>query len=154
MKMKEESERAGLKLTSQRTQIMASGPITSLQIDGEKMETMTYFIFLDSWESQFLGRLIESLGYPRRREGSRALKEKRTNMGFFFFSTFLSLSHIKCFFSLSQELMITQQTTQFKICTKAMAPHSSTLAWRIPWTEEPGGLQSTGSQTVGHDWVT
>ena len=69
MKMKEESERAGLKLTSQRTQIMASGPITSLQIDGEKMETMTYFIFLGSWESQFLGRLIESLGYPRRREG-------------------------------------------------------------------------------------
>ena len=30
---------------------------------------------------------------------------------------------------------------------KAMAPHSSTLAWRIPWTEEPGGLQSTGSQS-------
>ena len=37
---------------------------------------------------------------------------------------------------------------------KAMAPHSSTLAWRIPWTEEPGGLQSTGSQRVGHDWAT
>ena len=35
-----------------------------------------------------------------------------------------------------------------------MATHSSTLAWRIPWTEEPGGLQSTGSQRVGHDWVT
>ena len=34
---------------------------------------------------------------------------------------------------------------------KAMAPHSSTLAWKIPWTEEPGGLQSTGSQRVGHD---
>ena len=37
---------------------------------------------------------------------------------------------------------------------KEMATHSSTLAWRIPWTEEPGGLQSTGSQSVGHDWVT
>ena len=37
---------------------------------------------------------------------------------------------------------------------KAMAPHSSTLAWRIPWTEEPGGLQSVGSLRVGHDWVT
>ena len=35
-----------------------------------------------------------------------------------------------------------------------MAPHSSTLAWKIPWTEEPGGLQSIGSQRVGHDWVT
>ena len=34
---------------------------------------------------------------------------------------------------------------------KEMAPHSSVLAWRIPWTEEPGGLQSTGSQRVGHD---
>ena len=34
-----------------------------------------------------------------------------------------------------------------------MATHSSILAWRIPWTEEPGGLQSTGSQRVGHDWA-
>ena len=37
---------------------------------------------------------------------------------------------------------------------KEMATHSSILAWRIPWTEEPGGLQSTGSQRVRHDWVT
>ena len=37
---------------------------------------------------------------------------------------------------------------------KAMAPHSSTLAWKIPWAEEPGGLQSVGLQRVGHDWVT
>ena len=34
---------------------------------------------------------------------------------------------------------------------KEMATHSSTLAWRIPWTEEPGTLQSTGSQRVGHN---
>ena len=34
---------------------------------------------------------------------------------------------------------------------KDMAIHSSILAWRIPWTEEPGGLQSMGSQRVGHD---
>ena len=34
---------------------------------------------------------------------------------------------------------------------KEMATHSSILAWRIPWAEEPGGLQSTGSQRVGHD---
>ena len=34
---------------------------------------------------------------------------------------------------------------------KAMAPHSSTLAWKIPWTEEPGGLQSKGSLRVGYD---
>ena len=37
---------------------------------------------------------------------------------------------------------------------KKMATHSSILAWRIPWTEEPGGLQSVGSQRVGHDWAT
>ena len=36
---------------------------------------------------------------------------------------------------------------------KAMAPHSSTLAWQIPWTEEPGGLQSMRSLRVGHDWA-
>ena len=37
---------------------------------------------------------------------------------------------------------------------KAMAPHSSTLAWRIPWTGEPGGLRSMGSLRVGHNWAT
>ena len=37
---------------------------------------------------------------------------------------------------------------------KAMTPHSSTLAWKIPQTEEPGRLQSTGSLRVGHDWET
>ena len=35
-----------------------------------------------------------------------------------------------------------------------MAPHSSTLAWKIPWAEEPDGLQSMGSLRVGHDWAT
>ena len=37
---------------------------------------------------------------------------------------------------------------------KAMAPHSSTPAWEIPWAEEPGRLQSMGLRTVGHDWTT
>ena len=37
---------------------------------------------------------------------------------------------------------------------EGMAIHSSILAWRIPWTEEPGRLQSMGSQRVGHDWAT
>ena len=48
MKVKEESEKAGLKLNIRKTKIMASGPITSWQIDGEKMETVTDFIFLGS----------------------------------------------------------------------------------------------------------
>ena len=48
MKVKEESEKAGLKLNIQKTKIMASGPITSWQIDGETMETVTDFTFLGS----------------------------------------------------------------------------------------------------------
>ena len=48
MKMKEKNEKAGLKLNIQKTKIMASGPITSWQIDGETMETVTDFIFLNS----------------------------------------------------------------------------------------------------------
>ena len=48
MKVKEESEKIGLKLNTQKTKIMASGPIISWQIDGETMETMTGFIFLGS----------------------------------------------------------------------------------------------------------
>ena len=48
MKVKEESEKAGLKLNIQKTKIMASGPITSWQIDGETMEIVTDFLFLGS----------------------------------------------------------------------------------------------------------
>ena len=48
MKVKEESEKVGLKLNIQKTKIMASGPITSWQIDGQTMETITDFIFLGS----------------------------------------------------------------------------------------------------------
>ena len=42
----------------------------------------------------------------------------------------------------------------FPTSEKAMTPHSSTLAWKIPWTEEPGRLQSMGSLRVGHSWAT
>ena len=48
MRVKEESEKAGLKLNIQKTEIMASSPITSWQTDGEKVETVTEFIFLSS----------------------------------------------------------------------------------------------------------
>ena len=51
--------------------------------------------------------------------------------------------------------LFTHVTTIYIVLTtvseKAMAPHSSTLAWKVPWTEEPGGLQSMGSLRVGHD---
>jgi len=49
-------------------------------------------------------------------------------------------------------LVLTQLT--FTNSEKRMAPHSSTLAWKIPWTEEPGRLQSMGSLRVRHDWAT
>ena len=42
----------------------------------------------------------------------------------------------------------------WKLLEKAMAPYSSTLAWKFPWMEEPGRLQSMGSRRVGHDWAT
>ena len=47
--------------------------------------------------------------------------------------------------------IVTFDLSQDHLPEKAMAPHSSTLAWKIPWMEEPGGLQSMGSQRVGHD---
>ena len=58
-------------------------------------------------------------------------------------SIFSLLSHIFLFVHVSITFL-----------EKAMAPHSSTLAWKIPWMEEPGRLQSMGSLRVGHGWVT
>ena len=75
MKMKEESEKVGLKLNIQKTKIMASGPITSWQIDGETMETVRDFIFLGfnitadddcSHEVQTLAPLKKSYDQPRQ----------------------------------------------------------------------------------------
>ena len=59
----------------------------------------------------------------------------------------------------SDPYMTTVKTIAFTIqyrhvLEKAMAPHSSTLAWKIPWMEEPGRLQSMGLLRVGNDWVT
>ena len=50
--------------------------------------------------------------------------------------------------------MLVQSQDQEHPLEKIIATHSNILAWRIPWTEEPGGLQSIGLQRVGHDWVT
>ena len=93
------------------------------------------------WESQFLGRLIRSLGSPRKRKGSGALKEemgsgifkKEENTSIFlFFSTFLTLGHIICFFSLSPELIIAQQITQFKLYTELRNKNVSCLRIVFP----------------------
>ena len=51
-------------------------------------------------------------------------------------------------------LRLTGLISSSYLLEKAMAPHSSTLAWKIPWAEEPGRLQSMGSLRVGHNWAT
>ena len=76
IQVKEESEKAGLKLNIQKTKIMASGPITSRQIDGERMEKMTDFIFgglqndcrwwLQPWNSKMLAPWKKSYDKPRQ----------------------------------------------------------------------------------------
>ena len=92
-----------MELNIQKTKIMASGPITSWQIDGETVETMDDFI----------------LG------GSKITADG------------------DCSHEIKRHLLLGME--------KAMAPHSSTLAWKIPWMEDPGRLQSMGSLRVGHD---
>ena len=103
MKVKEESEKVGLKLNIQKTKIKASGPITSWEIDGETVETVADFIFL--------GSQITADG--------------------------------DCSHEIKGRLLLGME--------KEMATHSNILAWRIPWMEEPGRLQSTALQRVRHD---
>ena len=116
MKVKEESEKVGLKLNIQKTKIMASGPITSWQVDEETVETMADFIFLGS---------------------------KITADG-------------DCSHEIRRHLLLGRKVVSNldSILEKGMAPHSSTLVWKIPWMEEPGRLQSMRSLRVGHDWDT
>ena len=69
MKVKEESEKVGLKLNIQKTKIMASGPITSWQTDGETMETVTDFIFLSS-------KSLQMVTAAMKLKDAHSLKEK------------------------------------------------------------------------------
>ena len=71
---------------------------------------------------------------------------QRTNTFSFQKTSQISFSSLFCPFLLKPLLSLTSE--------QAMAPHSNTLAWKIPWTEEPGRLQSMGSLRVGHNWVT
>ena len=65
----------------------------------------------------------------------------------------LQLKFLKVYKNMYFSLLI-KLISNSKMMEKAMAPHSSTLAWKIPWTEQPGRLQSMGSLRVGHDWAT
>ena len=72
-------------------------------------------------------------------------------------SLFIFLSHLLILIRKAMiYIVVSFLLTSFSrpISEKAMAPHSSTLAWKIPWMEEPGRLQSMGSLRVGHDWAT
>ena len=69
-----------------------------------------------------------------------------------FFQILESWTHIVVF--IKCQILETLIPERLRNSEKAMAPHSSTLAWKIPWTEEPGGLQSMGSLRVGHNWAT
>ena len=60
----------------------------------------------------------------------------------------------KSYIRLHKKRMCTLYYSSLPSSEKAMAPHSSTLAWKIPWTEDPGRLQSTGSRRVRQDWPT
>ena len=68
----------------------------------------------------------------------------------------LGIMPVKWWWALNEVIWegTTFDRTSVLIMEKAMAPHSSTLAWKIPWTEEPGRLQSMGSLGVGHNWAT
>ena len=124
MKVKEESEKVGLKLNIQKTKILAFGPITSWEIDGETVETVSHFIFLSS----------------KITAGGDCSQE--------IWASFVAqrIKHLPAM----QETQVQSLSWEDPL-EKEMATHSSIPAWRIPWTEEPGGLQSTGLQRVGHN---
>ena len=130
MKVKEESGKVSLKLNIQKTKIMASSPITSWQIGGETVETVADFIYLCS--------KITADG-----DCSHVIK-RRLLLGRKVMTNLDSILK-------GRDITLSTKVHLVKATEKAMAPHCSTLAWKIPWTEEPGGLWSMGSLGVGHD---
>ena len=142
MKVKEESEKVGLKLNIQKMKIIASGPITSWEINGETVETVSTVS-----DFNFLGSKITADGDCSHEIKRWLLLERKV------------MTNID---SILKSRDITLPTKVHKVraivfpvvmygSEKAMAPHSSILAWKIPWMQEPGRLQSMGLLRVGHD---
>ena len=105
---------------------------------------------VDVWQkpTQFCKMIIPQLKFKKKMSKSgfhlsKASQRHETLLPHY--SLGLFMSHFKQWILLCRSMLRLE---------KAMAPHSSTLAWTIPWTEEPGGLQSMGSLGVGHDWAT
>ena len=140
LKVKEKSEKVGLKLNIQKTKIMASGPITSWQIDGETVETVADFIF---WGSKI------TVDGDCNHEIKRRLllgRKAMTNLDSILKSRGITLP-TKVHLVKAMDFLVVMYGCE----EKAMAPHSGTLAWKIPWTEEPIRLQSMGLLRVRHD---
>ena len=128
--MKVESEKVGLKLNIQKTKIMASGPITSWEIDGKTVETVSDFIFL--------GSKITADGDCSHKIKRCLLLGRKV------------MTNLDSIFK-SRDITLPTKVCLVKAMEKAVAPHSSTLAWKIPWMEETGRLQSMGSRRVRYD---
>ena len=127
--MKKESEKVGLKLNIQKTKTMASCPITSGQIDGKTVETVTYFI---SGVSKSLHMVTAAMKLRCLLLGRKVMTKLDSILK-------------------SRDITLPTKVHLVKAMEKAMAPHSSTLAWKVPWMDEPGRLQSMGSLRVGQD---
>ena len=81
----------------------------------------------------------------------------RLKWKYFILLIFQVLKRLCVFTLLSKYLRVIKQlqlSSAVILLEKVMASHSSTLAWKMPWTEKPGGLQPMGSRRVGHDWAT
>ena len=95
---------------------------------------------------------VEKKKSVRRLHRIQKEKKRRSSIIFFWRGVFPDGSVVKNL-PANQEMWV-QSVGQADPLEEGMATHSSTLAWRIPWTEEPGGLQFVGSQRVRHDWAT
>ena len=139
MKVKEESEKVGLKLNIQKTKIMAFGSITSCQIDGETVETVADFIFL--------GSKITADGDCSHKIKRRLLLGRKvmTNLDSILKSRDITLPtsvHLVKASPVAQKVKRlpamwetwVQSLRWEDALEKGMATHSSILAWRIPWT--------------------
>ena len=160
LKVKEESEKAGLKLNIQKMKIMTSGPITSWQIDGETKETVMVFILLGSKITVdsdcsheikrccLLGRKLMTNLDSIFREGNGTPLQSSCLENPMDRGTWWAAVHEVA--KSRTQLSNFTFSFHFHALEKEMASHSSVLSLRIPGTGEPGGLLSMGSHRVRH----
>ena len=134
MNVKLESEKVGLKLNIQKTKIMASCPITLWQIDGETVKTVTDFILETS--------KITAEGNCSHEIKKRLLLGRKVMTNLDSLLTFLVAQRVKHLLAMWETRI--QSLGWEDPLEKKMTAHFSILPWEIPWSEEAGGLQSTG----------